>query len=267
MNSRLNSRRYEREAEGKMKLETLQNRISKNADDRLHATERDRQRRPPAEDPLGNLQSPRRMNIQQCEKCIMVGSLRILLAHRDPQQAELLKCLLQQLEHDIVQVCGSAAELISLALFDPPDLIISSLELPDDDAIGALVRIGETHAIPAILITLPHAAGLAERAASDHIMAHLTEPVRLAALLPTIHLVRRRFHEFEMLQQEVASLREALSERAVIERAKSRLMRSRQFDEEQAYLYLRRLATDRRAKMVDVARRVLNDHSARIEMN
>lgn len=187
----------------------------------------------------------------------MTAPLRILLAHRDPQQAAQLQRMLQQLDHDVVQICVSAAELVSLALGNPPELIISSLELPDDDAIGALVRIGESIAIPAILITLPHTAGLAERAAADHIMAHLTEPVRLAALIPAIHLVRRRFEEFEALRAEAATLREALHERGLIERAKSRLMRQERLDEEQAYLYLRRLATDHRTKMVDVARRVL----------
>jgi two-component system, response regulator PdtaR len=96
-----------------------------------------------------------------------------------------------------------------------------------------------------------------EQASLDHIMAFLVEPIRREELLPTIHLVRRRFEQFQELRSEADSLRTALQERTLIERAKSQLMRQENIEEDAAYQHLRRLATARRVRLVDVARRVL----------
>ena len=58
---------------------------------------------------------------------------------------------------------------------------------------------------------------------------------------------------------EVDSLRQALEERKLIERAKGIVMRRDDIDEEAAYKRLRRLATDGRIRLVDAAKRILAD--------
>lgn len=187
----------------------------------------------------------------------MADSLRVLLAHEDDAERDVIKAALIELDHDVVEVCETAEEMIALALAHQPNLIVASLQLPDRASIPALIDISESVSIPTIIVAKRTAVDTPDPPALDHVMAFLTEPVRPDEILPTIHLVRHRFEQFEAMRAEVGSLRQALEERTLIERAKAKLMRRENICEDEAYKRLRRFATDHRTKLVDVARREL----------
>lgn len=88
-------------------------------------------------------------------------------------------------------------------------------------------------------------------------MAHLVKPIKEADLPPAIAVAMGRFEQFRALRQEAADLRQALEDRKLVERAKGVLMQKSGTDEADAYRRLQRLATDRRCKLVEVARWVL----------
>ena len=67
-----------------------------------------------------------------------------------------------------------------------------------------------------------------------------------------------RFEEIRGLQSQLAEANQKLSERKVVERAKGLLMKSKQLDEEAAYSALRKMAMDRKLKLAEVARRVVD---------
>ncbi|EPC3760665.1 nitrate regulatory protein NasR [Klebsiella michiganensis] len=73
-------------------------------------------------------------------------------------------------------------------------------------------------------------------------------------LLP---LVRQQAHELQQLSAQLASLKDALEERKLIEKAKSVLMTHQGMQEEQAWQALRKMAMDKNQRMVEIARALL----------
>ena len=85
--------------------------------------------------------------------------------------------------------------------------------------------------------------------ASDNLLLHLDRQ-----LLP---LVRQQARELEQLSSQLASLKDTLEERRLIDKAKSVLMTHRHMNEEQAWHCLRKMAMDKNQRMVEIARALL----------
>lgn len=185
-------------------------------------------------------------------------ALKVLLTHGKEDARDVLRAALNQLRSQDIWFCSTGREMIELAQQHAPDLIITGVDLPDIDGPTALVEISQTRTIPAIVITQQSSLEHVQRALEDHVMAYLLEPIQAQEILPTIYLVLRRFEQFQELEQENESLKQALSDRKVIERAKGILMKRAGIDEETAYKRLRRMATDNRMKIAEAADRVLS---------
>lgn len=182
---------------------------------------------------------------------------RIVLAHPEPDRREALTAILERLGHDVVTVASNQRELVGAGVAGEADLIVTAVRLDDGDGIDALLEIEKHAPLPAVVIALHDEMGEIEKALSDHVMAYLAEPVTEDDLRPTIHLVRRRFEQFEDLRQEVDDLREALAARKQIEKAKGKLMQRHDLTEDEAYRRLQKLASSRRIKMIEVANAIL----------
>lgn len=74
---------------------------------------------------------------------------------------------------------------------------------------------------------------------------------------PLLSLVRQQAREIELLSRQLASLRDTLEERKIIDKAKSLLIAHQQMTEEQAWTALRKMAMDKNQRMVDIARALL----------
>jgi len=186
----------------------------------------------------------------------------ILLAHPDAtRRAELLREL-EALGHRVTAEADTAADLIARAHAGDVDVIVTAAQFGDATGTAALLEIAVTEPRPAIVITEEAERSRLEEALRDHVMGFLVEPVDRADLDPLIHLVRQRFAEFMELREQVADLESALEARKLVERAKGVLMAVRGVDERSAHRSLQKLANDRRAKLVDTARNVLDAHAA-----
>jgi AmiR/NasT family two-component response regulator len=82
------------------------------------------------------------------------------------------------------------------------------------------------------------------------VMGVLLRPLRPEELGPTLDIAVARF-------RELRRLRRALADRPVIEQAKARLMTREGLSEPAAFGWLRRRAMERRVRIGDVARSVL----------
>jgi response regulator NasT len=188
----------------------------------------------------------------------MQDRLKTLLAHTNPDQRAQLKTALTELGHEVICDCDSCDAIVSTVHSAAPDLIVTGVDLADGDGIQTLVHLGDEYSIPAIVVTKRTSLEVVERAMLDHVMAYLVEPVEVREVKPTIHLVLKRFEEFQELQNEVETLRGALNDRKVIERAKGLVMKQDGIDEDAAYKKLRRMATDGRIRMIEVAQTLLD---------
>lgn len=72
-----------------------------------------------------------------------------------------------------------------------------------------------------------------------------------------VELVQQQAHRLQSVSDELETVRAALNERKVIERAKGLLMTHRQLSEDEAYRTLRQMAMNKNRKLADVAEAVL----------
>jgi response regulator NasT len=85
----------------------------------------------------------------------------------------------------------------------------------------------------------------------------LIKPIKPADLETAIYLAVLRFEHFQKLSKEAASLRQALEDRKVIERAKGIIMKRGRIDEPDAFRRLQRLASDKNLKLVELANMIV----------
>jgi two-component system, response regulator PdtaR len=184
----------------------------------------------------------------------MTRVLRIAVADDEPAMREFYRLAVPRLNHHLVAVAATGAELVEGCRKERPDLVITDVRMPGRDGIDASAEVCREGPVPVLLVSGYHDPALLERLGKDYILAYLVKPIEPADLEAAIAVAVRRFEQFQALRQEAADLRQALEDRKLIERAKGILMRQAHVDEEEAFRRLQRGAAERNLKLVDVAR-------------
>ncbi len=194
-------------------------------------------------------------------------SLRIAVADDEPDVRQFFQELLTQLGHQVVGVAETGRQLVEQCRAAHPNLVITDIKMPDLDGIRAAEEINREHPVPVILVTGHHEADLLARAATDHIMAYLSKPAKAIDLQAAISLAMLRFEHFQALRQEATSLRQALEDRKVIERAKGVVMKRLGVEEDDAFRRLQRMASNHNRKLIEAAQQVLNAEEVFRQLN
>jgi AmiR/NasT family two-component response regulator len=192
----------------------------------------------------------------------MNPSLRIAIADDEPDMRDYFQDVLPRLGHTVVAVAQNGRELVEQCRAEQPDLVITDIKMPELDGIDAAIQIYQEKPMPVILVSAYHDAALIERAEMDHIMGYLVKPIKQSDLAPVIAIAVSRFAQFQALQKEAADLRQALSDRKVIERAKGILMKKTGLDEAGAFRRLQKLASDKNRKLVEIASTIMTAEEA-----
>jgi AmiR/NasT family two-component response regulator len=187
----------------------------------------------------------------------MTSGLRIAVADDEPDMRDFFEKVLPRFGHQVVAVAENGAQLIEHCRRLEPDLIITDIKMPGLDGIEASSQICRERAVPVILVSAYHDPELIARAEADHVLAYLVKPIGLADLQPAIAIAVRRFAELQALQKDCVDLRQALSDRKIIERAKGLLMKLAGIDEKEAFHRLQQLSSEKNQKLIDAAQSIL----------
>jgi response regulator NasT len=187
----------------------------------------------------------------------MNQGLRIAVADDEVEMRDFFEKALPRFGHHVVAVAENGAELVEHCRSLKPDLVITDIKMPELDGIEASIQICRERPVPVILVSAYHDPALIARADADHVLAYLVKPIGLADLQPAISIATRRFAEFQALQKECKDLRQALSDRKVIEQAKGLLMKLAGVDEKEAFRRLQELASEKNQKLIDAAQSIL----------
>jgi response regulator NasT len=187
----------------------------------------------------------------------MSTGLRIVVADDEPEMRDFFEKVLPRFGHRVVAVAENGVELIEHCRRLTPDLIITDIKMPEMDGIEACNEICKERAVPVILVSAYHDPALIARAEADHVLGYLVKPIGLADLQPAIAIAMRRFNELQALQKECSNLRQALTDRKLIERAKGLLMKLADIDESEAFQRLQQMASQRNQKLIDAAQSIL----------
>lgn len=192
----------------------------------------------------------------------MTRSLRIAVADDESDMREYYQTILPRIGHEVVGVASNGHEMLAVCFEAKPDLVILDIKMPEVDGIEVAVELYRTMPVPVILVSAYHDAELISRAEADHILAYLVKPIKQADLQPAIGLAYRRFEQFKELRRETRSLKQALEDRKIIERAKGILMKRSGLSEEDAFRRMQKLASQKNQKLIDVARSLVTADEA-----
>ncbi len=169
--------------------------------------------------------------------------------------------LLERSGHDVIAVADGAA-LVDACQAHLVDLIITDISMPRMDGLEAAETICERRPLPVILMSGSPMPDVLDRAQSIHAFGYLVKPIEEADIIPAIEMAMGRFEEIQELLQKTETLRQELSDRKLIERAKGILMRQAGLDEAAAFQRLQNIARNKRKKLVEIAEMIVTAREA-----
>jgi two-component system, response regulator PdtaR len=192
----------------------------------------------------------------------MNRSLRIAVAEDEKIMQKYLGETLALLGYEVLCLVDTGRDLVEKCKALKPDLVITDINLPDQDGLDAAAAIYTNEPVPIIVVSAFHDPELISRAEKNHVLAYLVKPIKQQDLEPAIAIAMTRFGEFRAMRQEADNLRQALEDRKVIERAKGLLMKRANLDEPEAFRRLQTLARNKNKKLVEIAQIIITVEEA-----
>ena len=182
-----------------------------------------------------------------------MNPLNIVVAEDDNDTRQMYCRLLGALGHKVVGQAANGGDLVALCSKLKPDLVIADIKMPEMDGIEAADLICKNEPVAFVLVSGHYDKKLIERAQLNHVLAYLVKPLEPGELEAAIGVAMSRFAELQALRAETATLRQALQDRKVIERAKGILMQRAGISEPDAFRRLQKLSWDKNEKLARVA--------------
>ncbi len=189
----------------------------------------------------------------------MTTPTRVVIAEDEAIIRLDLKELLQEEGYQVVGETGRGDEAVDLVRQHKPDLAILDIKMPGIDGLDAADQISTERICPVLILTAFSQRDLIDQARDAGALAYLVKPFQRDDLIPAIEVARGRFAEIQTLEDEVDDLNERLSARKIVDRAKGLLMDESGLDEQGAFRFLQSTAMDRRVKLHEVARLVVDE--------
>jgi response regulator NasT len=187
---------------------------------------------------------------------------RIVIADDEPLIRIDLRENLESLGYDVVGEAADGKHAVELARKLRPDIVIMDIKMPEMDGIAALRVLTDENIAPVLLLTAYGEGELVQQASDAGAVAYLVKPYRQSDLQPHIEVALARFNELRTLRSELLDVREALTVRKLVERAKGLLMETQGLKEAEAFRRIQKLSMDTRKSMKDVAEAILLAHQA-----
>jgi two-component system, response regulator PdtaR len=175
---------------------------------------------------------------------------RIAIADSDPSALAALRACLLSEGHEVVAEARSGEELIEACALVHPQIVIAEANLGAASNLNMVEQIIEAQHIPIIIVAESATDEAIEAAAVCRPMAYLVKPIRDSELRAAIAISMQRFNE-------LASMRQSLEDRKIVEQAKGILMRQQGCDEASAFKQLQKLARDHRQKLAAIAQSIV----------
>ena len=183
--------------------------------------------------------------------------LRILIIDEDPARAKALESSLVAAGYEPVGAAGPKDDLLAKVRDLSPDLIIVDMESPTRDALEDMRRITADRPRPIVMFVDHSDQATIGEAMRAGISAYVTDGLNPSHVKPILDVAVAQFNEFQKLRRELEQAKLDLSERKILDRAKSVLMQTRNLSEEQAHRLMQKLAMDQNQRIVEVARSIL----------
>ncbi|WP_264185669.1 ANTAR domain-containing response regulator [Roseicella aerolata] len=185
-------------------------------------------------------------------------ALRVLLVDSDSDRAAAVQAGLVAAGCMVVGITAGTSDLTQSVRESGADVIVCGLDDPSRDELEGMRALNRDEPRPVVLFAEKAEPEQIEAALEAGVAAYVVEGLAPARVRPVIEVAIRRFRAHQALREELASVRQDLEERRLIDRAKTVLMQKHKLSEPEAYRRLRRMAMDKGQKLGSVAATVLS---------
>lgn len=187
----------------------------------------------------------------------MSGELRVLLADCEGERAALLEQRLREISDAVIVRVPAAGNLLDAVTEAAPDVIIVDMARPDRDALDDLRRVGADNPRPVVMFVDRDDRAFMEEAIAAGVSSYNVVTAAFPDVKPIVMAAVAIFRKYQQVASDLRQARASLVERSTIDRAKALLMQQRNFDEPQAYRWLRRKAMNESKRIAAVAAELL----------
>ncbi len=139
-----------------------------------------------------------------------------------------------------------------------PDMIIIDAESESRDSLEHVVMATRDERRPIVLFTNDNDTSNVRAAVAAGVSAYIVAGLSPERIRPILDVAMARFEHEQGLRQELATAKNELKDRKVIDRAKGLLMQRQGLTEKVAYDKLRKAAMDKGLRLGEVAQRMLD---------
>ena len=162
--------------------------------------------------------------------------------------------ILREANYDVVAEAGDGFDAIEQSKKYKPDFVIMDVKMPILDGLKAAKVITEQKLSRGIvLLTAYSNKEFIEEAKNIGIIGYIVKPIDEKSFIPNLEIIFNKQEEFEELEKKYLKTSQKLEDRKKIDIAKSILMRTRDFTENEPYEYIRTLSMNKRCEMGKIA--------------
>ena len=162
--------------------------------------------------------------------------------------------ILKEANYDVVAQAGDGFDAIEQSREYKPDFVIMDVKMPILDGLKAAKVITEEKLSRGIvLLTAYSNKEFIEEAKNIGIIGYIVKPIDEKSFIPNLEIIFNKQEEFEKLEKKYLKTSQKLEDRKKIDIAKSILMKTRNFTENEAYEYIRTLSMNKRCDMGKIA--------------
>jgi len=183
--------------------------------------------------------------------------LKVLLVDEEPGRAAILERALLDAGYVLVSRLSSADRLVEHVAVSQPDIVIVDIDSPDRDCLENMAVLSRSNPKPVIMFSDEDNEETIASAIKAGVSAYVADGMNPDRVRPIVQVAVARFREFQALKNELQNPRDQLADRKLIDKAKGLLMKHRNFNEDEAYHAMRKLAMERNQRLVDTARNVI----------
>jgi len=139
-----------------------------------------------------------------------------------------------------------------------PDVVIVDMARPDRDQLDSIREVASRHPSPIVLFVDRDDPAFMEAAIEAGVSSYNVVGTALPDVKPIVETAVILFRRYRQVETELRKAEASLKERALIDKAKAKIMQERRMSEPDAYRWLRRQAMDRGRRIADIAVELLD---------
>jgi response regulator NasT len=182
----------------------------------------------------------------------------ILLVDADLARARLVGEALDGSGYRIVAALTPEDDLAEAMHRYKPGLVIVDIDSPDRDTLDSMRTLTADGAHPVVMFVDESDVAMTREAIRAGVSAYIVDGLAPKRVKPILDVAIARFREHQRLKRALVDAQESLEARKIVDRAKGILMESKGLSEDAAYRMLRKLAMDRKQRLADVARELID---------